>query len=46
MIHYMPELSRMIEKGAFDPTDIMTHVLPLDQAEHAHEIFTKKERLR
>ncbi|QKG83834.1 glutathione-dependent formaldehyde dehydrogenase [Kroppenstedtia pulmonis] len=43
VIHYMPQLYRMIERGIFDPSDIITHSLPLEKAEHAYEIFDKKE---
>lgn len=43
VIHYMPELYKMIKEEKFDPTDIITHRLPLDQAEHAYSIFDEKE---
>lgn len=43
VIHYMPELYRMIKEEVFDPTDIITHTLPLSQAEHGYEIFDTKE---
>mgnify|MGYP001065309272 CR=1 FL=1 len=43
VIHYMPQLYRMIEQGVFDPSEIITHSLPLEKAEHAYEIFDKKE---
>lgn len=43
VIHYMPELYRQIKDGVFDPADIITHHLPLDQAEHGYKIFDKKE---
>jgi len=42
VIHYMPELFRMIVDGRLDPTDIITHRLPLDQAVHGYEVFDKK----
>ncbi|HEX7063906.1 MAG TPA: zinc-dependent alcohol dehydrogenase [Bacillales bacterium] len=42
VIHYMPELYKMIVEGEFDPTDIITHTLPLGQAEHAYSIFDEK----
>lgn len=43
VIHYIPELYQKIMKEEFDPTDIITHRLSLDQAEHAYEIFDTKE---
>jgi S-(hydroxymethyl)glutathione dehydrogenase/alcohol dehydrogenase len=43
VIHYMPELYQMIKAGKLDPTDIITHRLPLEQAEHGYEIFDEKE---
>jgi S-(hydroxymethyl)glutathione dehydrogenase/alcohol dehydrogenase len=43
IIHYMPELYNKIKNGEFDPTDIITHRLPLSKAEHGYEIFDKKE---
>ncbi|MCD1257444.1 glutathione-dependent formaldehyde dehydrogenase [Paenibacillus athensensis] len=42
VIHYMPELLRMVVDGRFDPTDIITHRLPLNQAVHGYELFDKK----
>lgn len=42
VIHYIPELYRMIKDGKFDPTDIITHRLPLDDAAHAYRIFNNK----
>jgi len=43
VVHYMPELYKMIKEEKFDPTDIITHRLLLDQAEHAYSIFDEKE---
>ncbi|MDR3585793.1 MAG: glutathione-dependent formaldehyde dehydrogenase [Desulfosporosinus sp.] len=42
VIHYMPELYEKIANGSFDPTDIITHRLPLSEAEHAYRIFDGK----
>lgn len=39
VIHYMPELFQMIVDKKFDPTDIITHRLPLEQAADAYKIF-------
>ncbi|WP_152394300.1 zinc-dependent alcohol dehydrogenase [Paenibacillus guangzhouensis] len=43
VIHYMPELLNKITSGVFDPKDIITHRLPLDQADHAYKIFNNRE---
>lgn len=42
VIHYMPALFEMISTGTFDPTDIITHRLPLADAPHAYEVFDGK----
>lgn len=39
---YVDELLEMIVKERFDPTDIITHILPLEEAEHAYDIFDHK----
>jgi len=41
-IHLMPEIYRMIQDGQIDPTDIITHTLPLDEAERGYELFDTK----
>ncbi|SET29208.1 zinc-dependent alcohol dehydrogenase [Paenibacillus sp. NFR01] len=43
VIHYMPELYKMIKEGIFDPTDIITHRLPISRAEHGYHVFNDKE---
>lgn len=43
VIHLIPELYEQIRSGRFDPTDIITHRLPLDQGEHGYKIFNDKE---
>ncbi|WP_077624531.1 zinc-dependent alcohol dehydrogenase [Sediminibacillus massiliensis] len=43
VIHYMPELYGMVEQGKFDPTDIITHKMSLEEAPEAYDIFDKKE---
>jgi len=40
---YMPELYKQIVNGDIDPTSIITHSLPLDEASHGYNIFNKKE---
>lgn len=39
----MPKIYEMIAEGLFDPTQIITHSLPLEEAAQAYEIFDKKE---
>lgn len=39
VIPYMPFLYNMINEGKIDPADIITHVLPLDNAKHGYEVF-------
>ncbi|WP_158737420.1 zinc-dependent alcohol dehydrogenase [Alteribacillus sp. YIM 98480] len=43
VIHLMPKLYEMIENKEFDPTDIITHKMPLAEADEAYRIFDKKE---
>lgn len=43
VIHYMPKLYDMIVKGELDPTDIITHRMPLDQASNAYQLFHDNE---
>lgn len=43
VIHYMPELFRKITAGEFDPTEIVSHRLPLEQASNAYRIFSDHE---
>lgn len=40
---YWHDLLKKIESGEMDPTKVITHVLPLDQARHAYEIFNNKK---
>lgn len=42
VIPYMPFLYDLFSKGTVDPSDIVTHVLPLDQAKHGYEVFDTK----
>jgi S-(hydroxymethyl)glutathione dehydrogenase/alcohol dehydrogenase len=39
VIPYMPFLYNLFAEGKVDPSDIITHVLPLDQAKHGYEVF-------
>lgn len=40
---YVDPILQMIKENRIDPTDIITHKLPLNQGTHAYEIFDKKE---
>ena len=42
VVHYIPKLYEMIANGSFDPTDIITHRLPLSEAEHGYQVFDEK----
>ncbi|WP_201713946.1 alcohol dehydrogenase catalytic domain-containing protein [Rossellomorea arthrocnemi] len=42
VIHLMPKLYDMIEENEFDPTDIITHTLSLEDAAKGYDIFDKK----
>jgi S-(hydroxymethyl)glutathione dehydrogenase/alcohol dehydrogenase len=42
IIHYMPDLYQMIVGEKFDPTDIITHQLPLEKAAYGYEVFDEK----
>ncbi|MDQ0220217.1 S-(hydroxymethyl)glutathione dehydrogenase/alcohol dehydrogenase [Peribacillus cavernae] len=39
VIHYMPMLFDKITKGEFDPTEIITHKVPMDMASDAYKVF-------
>lgn len=43
VIHYMPKLFDMITAGEFDPTEIVSHRMPLHQAGEAYKIFNDHE---
>lgn len=43
VIHYMPMLFDKITNGEFDPTEIVTHQIPLEDAANAYKIFSKHE---
>ncbi|CEG28901.1 zinc-dependent alcohol dehydrogenase [Bacillus sp. B-jedd] len=43
VIHYMPLLFDKITNGEFDPTEIVTHKVPLDDAAKAYQIFNDFE---
>lgn len=39
VIHLMPMLYEKIENGEFDPREIISHIMPLEQAADAYKIF-------
>lgn len=43
VIHYMPELFKKITDREFDPTEIISHRIPLDQASEAYEMFNNHQ---
>ncbi|MCM3710366.1 zinc-dependent alcohol dehydrogenase [Sporosarcina luteola] len=43
VIHYMPTLFDKITKGEFDPTEIITHVVPMEEASAAYHHFYEHE---
>ncbi|KAA0549959.1 glutathione-dependent formaldehyde dehydrogenase [Bacillus sp. BGMRC 2118] len=43
VIHLMPELFKKISNKEFDPKDIITHKLNLDEASHGYKIFNGHE---
>ncbi|MFC0270626.1 zinc-dependent alcohol dehydrogenase [Metabacillus herbersteinensis] len=43
VIHYMPFLFDKIVEGEIDPTEIITHKLPLDKASEAYQMFNDHE---
>ncbi|MDQ0273397.1 zinc-dependent alcohol dehydrogenase [Cytobacillus purgationiresistens] len=43
VVHLMPMLFDQINAGEFDPTEIITHRIPLDQASDAYHIFQNHE---
>jgi threonine dehydrogenase-like Zn-dependent dehydrogenase len=40
---YLDPLMRHIQNGEIDPTFVITHTLPLEEAPHAYEIFKDKQ---
>jgi len=40
---YVEPILKMIQKGKIDPTDIITHILSMDDGADAYKIFDKKE---
>ena len=42
VIHYMPKLFEMITKGEFDPREIISHIVPMEQAAAAYKVFNDR----
>ncbi|GIP56688.1 zinc-dependent alcohol dehydrogenase [Paenibacillus woosongensis] len=42
VIHYMPYMYELITSGKVNPGDIVTHVIPLSEANRGYEIFDTK----
>jgi S-(hydroxymethyl)glutathione dehydrogenase/alcohol dehydrogenase len=42
VIPYMPHMYELVASGKVDPGDVVTHILPLSQAEHGYRIFDTK----
>lgn len=43
VMNYLKPLTERIQKKQIDPSFVITHKLPLDQAEHAYDMFSKKD---
>ena len=43
VIHQMPKLYDMIKNEVFDPTEIITHTMPLEDVKEAYDIFDQKK---
>lgn len=42
VIHYMPHMYDLITSGNVDPGDIITHIIPLKDAQQGYEVFDTK----
>jgi len=42
VIHYMPKMYEMVSTNKIDPTDVITHVIPLSEAKRGYEVFDNK----
>ncbi|RFU63778.1 zinc-dependent alcohol dehydrogenase [Peribacillus glennii] len=43
VIHYMPHIYDLVSSGKVDIGDVVTHVLPLNQAEKGYELFDTRQ---
>jgi threonine dehydrogenase-like Zn-dependent dehydrogenase len=39
---YVPDLLKLIQEGSIDPSFVITHAVPLEEAPRMYEIFKKK----
>ncbi|WP_203332074.1 zinc-dependent alcohol dehydrogenase [Planococcus beigongshangi] len=39
VVHLMPKLFEMIDNGEFDPREIISHIMPMEKASDAYQIF-------
>jgi S-(hydroxymethyl)glutathione dehydrogenase/alcohol dehydrogenase len=39
----MPKLYEIFSEGKVDPSDVVTHILPLNEAQHGYEIFDTRQ---
>ena len=44
VVHYMPVVYDLMKQGRLDPSDIVTHVMPLSEAEQGYEIFARRKQ--
>ncbi|REJ15402.1 MAG: glutathione-dependent formaldehyde dehydrogenase [Paenibacillaceae bacterium] len=43
-VHYMPLVYDLMKQGRLDPSDIVTHVMPLSEAKQGYEIFAQRKQ--
>ncbi len=43
VIHYMPYMYELIDTGKVDPSDVITHVIPLSEAKYGYDIFDTRQ---
>lgn len=43
-VHYMPVVYDLMKQGRLDPSDIVTHVMPLPEAKQGYEIFAQRKQ--
>lgn len=43
VVHYMPYMYELIDTGKIDPSDVITHVIPLSEARRGYEIFDTRQ---
>jgi S-(hydroxymethyl)glutathione dehydrogenase/alcohol dehydrogenase len=44
VVHYMPVVYNLMKQGRLDPSDIVTHVMPLSEAKQGYEIFAQRKQ--